>query len=234
MEMTSRAGIVTLLAAGLVFAYAQSGSADPPRSVSSYYLARGDPRLCPSPICGGLWVKLVNKGVTTCGDGKRRQECYAADADLSRLPVDEKDRVLLRVAITEGRALARGSLVPGRIEGFPELDTLVVSEVWTASSSLNRARGVFHRLRDRGVRCVTTPCFSTHAAALNSGRHVNLSEVDLSRTGAPAAERRSALEHLSHLGLIVAGRVVADPQDGPAGTGRTYAATQFYTRADTG
>ena len=223
--MTSRALLVGLLAIAAALAAGAPASGDPPRSVSSYYLARADARLCPSPMCGGIWVKLVNTSATACGDGTRRKECYAASADLSRLRIDGKGRELLQRLVTEGRAVARGKLVRGRVDGFPELDTLVVSEVWTASSSLNRARGVFHRLRDNGVRCVTTPCFSTHAARLNSGRHVNVSDVDLSRSGAPIAEQRRALAQVSGPGLIAAGRVVAE------GRGRTYVASQFYVRA---
>jgi hypothetical protein len=182
-------------------------------------------------MCGGIWVELVNKSATTCGDGARREECYAAAADLSRLRVDEKGRVQLQGLITEGRAVARGKLVRGRIEGFPELDALVVSEVWTASSSLARPRGVFHRLRDNGVRCVTTPCFSIHAARLNSGLHLNVSEIDLASSGAPVWERRRALDEIAGVGLIAAGRVVVDRNAGSGGPGRRYVASQFYVRA---
>lgn len=221
-----------LLAGLVVLTGAAPATGDPPQSVSSYYLARADPRLCPSPMCGGIWVSLVNKGGTRCGDGIAQRECYAAEADLSRLRVDEKGRVLLQGLITEGRALARGKLVRGRVQGFSELDTLVVSEVWPASSSLNRARGVFHRLRDNGVRCVTAPCFSIHAAELNSGRHVNVSDVNLAATGAPGWERRLALAEIGRKSsLVAAGRVVRKPNAGPAGAGRTFVATQFYVRA---
>jgi hypothetical protein len=178
-------------------------------------------------MCGGIWVALANKGKTTCGDGAARPECYAAQADLSRLDADESTRILLQGAITEGRALARGKLVRGRVPGYPELDTLVVSEVWLASSSLARPRGLFHRLRDNGVRCVTTPCFSIHAAELNGARHASLSAVDLSRTGAPGWERRLALGEISRTGsLIAAGRIVGRPSGG-----RALVATQFYVRA---
>jgi hypothetical protein len=232
--MTCRAGLAVLVAALAVVAGARPAAGDNPREVSSYYLARVDPRLCPSPMCGGIWVKLVNVGATRCGDGARREECYAAEADLTQLPVDEKSRVLLQAALTTGRAVARGALVPGRVEGFPELDTLVVTEVWTASGSQSRPRGVFHKLRDRGLRCIAAPCFSTHAAALNTGRHVNVSEIDLAPSGAPARERASALQHLPHVGLITAGRIVRDRKPGRAGYGRTLVATQFYVRADTG
>jgi hypothetical protein len=192
----------------------------------SYYLTRADPRLCPSPMCGGIWVELLNAGETVCGDGARQEQCYAASADLTRLPVDEKGRVQLQGLIAEGRAVVRGRLVRGLVEGFPDLDTFVVSEVWTASSSLGRARGVFRRLRDSGIRCVTTPCFSIRAAVLNSRRFENVSGVDLSRTGAPRAERQRALAEIDGRGLIAAGRIV-----GRTTGGRAFVATQFYVRA---
>jgi hypothetical protein len=229
--MICRAGVVVALAVVTSFAGAGPAVADPAPSVSSYYLARADPRLCPSPMCGGIWVHLVNASATTCGNGAREEECYAASTDLTRLPLDEKRRAQLQALIGEGRAVARGRLVRGRVDGFPDLDTFVVSEVWTASSSPGRPRGVVHRLRDRGIRCVTTPCFSIHAAVLNSGRHIDVSGVDLAPTGAPRRERARALQKLHRSGLIASGRVVRKPNAGPAGIGRVFVASQFYVRA---
>lgn len=225
--MTSRACFVGLLVCVAVLVGTGPAASDPPRSVSSYYLARPDPRLCPSPLCGGIWVKLANQGRATCGDGVARSECYAAVGDLHLMRNTEEARARLSQLIGEGRALARGKLVRGRVNGFPELDVLVVSEVWTASSSPTRPRGAFHRLRDNGVRCVTTPCFSTHAAVLNTGRHAGVSDIDLSGTGASTKEQLAALTRgaLTRAGLIASGRVVR------IGKGRTFAATQFYVRA---
>jgi hypothetical protein len=218
--MVCRVGIGTLVTAAVLLVGAPSGGSEPKRTLDSYYLARADPRLCPSPMCGGIWVELLNTGATTCGDG------YAASADLGRLRVDEKVRVQLQSLVTEGRAVARGRLVRGLVEGFPELDTMVVSEVWTASSSLRRALGVFRRLRDNGVRCVKAPCFSIRAAVLNTSRFENVSTVDLSRTGAPREERRRALEEVAGAGVLAAGRVARRPSGG-----RAFVATQFYVRA---
>ncbi|MBA3434454.1 MAG: hypothetical protein H0U08_10215 [Actinobacteria bacterium] len=222
--MTSRAFVVGLLACVLLLTGIGPAASDPPRSVSSYYLARADPRLCPSPFCGGIWVRLVNREKTTCGDGAARSECYAAMADLRPMRNTEEARARLAELIGEGRALARGNLVRGLVPGFPELDVLVVSEVWTASSSRVRPRGAFYRLRDNGVRCITTPCFSTHAAVLNTGRHDDVSDVDLTRTGAPRKEQLGARTRglLTGAGLISSGRVLR------AGKGRTFIATQFY------
>jgi hypothetical protein len=225
--MVCRAGIGTLVATALLLSGTPAAPGEEAAGAGSYYLARADPRLCPSPMCGGIWVGLLNTSATSCGDGARQKECYAASADLSRLRVDEKGRVQLQQLIAEGRAVARGRLVRGLVEGFPELDTFVVSEVWTASSSLGRARGAVRRLRDSGIRCITTPCFSIRATVLNTGRSENVSSVDLTKTGASRSERRRALGDVDVRGLLAAGRIVR-LRDG----GRAFVATQFYVRGD--
>jgi hypothetical protein len=217
---------------------AAAAQGDVPRAVSSYYAARADPRLCPSPMCGGLWVSLVNRKATRCADGGRRRECYAASADLSRLRVGERRRAELAGLIARGHALARGRLVRGRFDGFPDLETLVVKEVWVASSDAVAPEapsmaGV-HRLRGNVVVCVTTPCYTIHAAKLNSGRHVDVSEVDLSKTGATAAEQRRALAHITATSsLLAAGRVQKRPRrKEPTGEGgRVFVASRFWVRA---
>ncbi len=164
-------------------------------------------------------------------DGVAATECYAAAADLTRLHVGEQRRAQLERLIAQGRALARGRLVRGLVTGFPELDTFVVSEVWVASSSQGEPTGSVRRLRRNGIVCVTFPCHTIHAAELNSARHLDVTRVDLSRTGAPARERQRALGRIEKTtGLLAAGRVVRRPNAGPAGASRTFVATQFYTR----
>jgi hypothetical protein len=222
-----------LVAAAIALGAAERAAGDAAPSVSSYYLGRGDPRACPSPICGGVWVRLVNKDVTSCGGGGGldRRECYVAEVDVTRLRTSEQARTTLAGLVAGGRAVARGTIMTGLVEGFPELATLVASEVWPASSSSRAPEGPFRVLRDNGVRCVTYPCFSTHAALLNSRSHTNVSRVGLAGTGTPAAERRRALARVATVGLIAAGRIVREPNVGPAGAGRAFVATQFYVRA---
>ena len=106
------------MTAALLLAGAPSGASSP--VAGAYHVA--DPRLCASPMSGGIWVERVNTGTTVCGDGAERNECYAASADLSRLRTDEKARVQLQGVIAEGRAVVRGTLVRGLVEGFPDLD----------------------------------------------------------------------------------------------------------------
>jgi hypothetical protein len=208
---------------------AQAARADSPGAVSPYYLARADLRKCASPLCGGYWVRLVNRAATRCADGTLQPECYVAEADLTRLGGDgheaQRDDDLGR-----GRLLVRAAVVRGRVEGFPQLGTLVIREGWLASSSERPPAGRFRLLRDSGVRCVMEPCFSIHATVLNNGAHVNVSSVDLRPSGAPAGERRRARAALMRSGVIAAGRIVDIPDEGPAGDGRRFVATQFFLR----
>ncbi len=215
----------------VLLAGATPASGDPPASVSTYFASVADARLCLSPICGGIWAGRSNRGKTLCGDGAWQRRCYAADIDLRRTRVAKKKRAKLEQKIREGRALTRGWLVRGRVRGFPRLDTLVVTEAWAASSSQAPAQGTFYRLRDRNIECVATPCFTIHAAVLNSGRHLDVSEVDLNSTDATSAELGRAMQEIEKRGLIVAGTVETVPDAGPAGDGRRLVVTQFYIRA---
>lgn len=229
--MGRRLSIAGLAAAAAVLSLATPGDGAGQVPVAPYYLARGDPRLCPSPVCGGLFVHLVNRSRTICGDGLRRPSCYVAAADLGKLGISDMQRAALSGSISAGRALIRGVLVRGRVPGFPQLDTLVASEVWLASSSSRTPTGTFRRVRDNGMRCIAAPCFSTDALVLNRTGKVSVSRVGLAGVGATTPERNRALALIATGGLITAGRVVVVPRAGPAGAGRVFVASQFYTRA---
>ena len=230
--MTRRVWIAGLAAAAAALLVATAGAGAPPLSVAPYYLARGDPRACPSPACGGLFVHLVNRSRTACGDGLRRPACYIASADLSMLGVSAARRARLLGSISAGRGLVRGVLVPGRVPGFPQLDTLVVTEVWPASRSPQAPTGTFLRLRDNRIRCIVAPCFSTDALTLDPrrpGTRVTLSAIQAG--GVTDADIRRAAKLLPSGGVIAAGKIAAVPHAGPAGTGRVLVVTQLYTRA---
>ena len=228
--MASRVAIVVLVIFAAALGGAPRAAGDTPSSVSSYYIGRGDPRLCPSPLCGGVWVRLVNKNATSCAGQFTGRECYVAAVDLSRVRVSERLRARLAGLVGSGLALARGTVVTGRVPGFPKLPTLVASEVWPASSAPGTPKGPFRVLRDNGVRCITAPCFSTHGALLNSGRHINVSGIDLSMLRTTHAERDHARGRIATGELIAAGRILREPDPEPAGAGRVLVATQFYVK----
>ncbi|HLE99110.1 MAG TPA: DUF6748 domain-containing protein [Gaiellaceae bacterium] len=225
--MVSRGLIVAVLALVVSSTGAAPAGGEPGLQASYAYLARADPRLRPSPYCGGLWVRAVNKPQPPC-PGPVRGECYVASTNFDRLPLREVVRARLASRFAEGRALVVARVVSGQLEAFPELAVLEISEVWTASSSPRKPAGVFRRIQDNGVRCVTTPCFSIVATALNTDRVVTISDVDLSRVGASQAERKRALALIAKGRLIASGQIVADRNAGPASPGRKLVARQFY------
>lgn len=55
------------------------------------YQVRPDARLCPSPFCGGYWIRAVNHARTTCADGTVASWCYVMDIDWTGAGWDPAD-----------------------------------------------------------------------------------------------------------------------------------------------
>jgi len=180
----------------------------------SVLLVEPDLRLCASPLCGGVWVRRVNHSTTGCLDGTLAARCYAA-------------RVAGVVPPLAG-ALVRGRLEPAGLDGFPRLAALRALASWRPVAASRAWRGALFRVRDTGLRCVTTPCFSLEARALESTRRVTLSSVGLSVLASQPAELARAQVALAREGVLVAGRVTVAPKAGPAGAGRELVVTQVW------
>ena len=175
-------------------------------STSTYYSARHDYRRCMYPMCGGYWVKRVNKSTTQCADGKWAAECYVAEIVWSNAGLD-------------GSAtgdLLRGSIVKKTYNGL-QYGAFKPTEVWAAAST-DTPSGSFYRVEDKGIVCVRAPCFDTAADKLNATTSRTLS--DLSGTLALKAEDALATQK-----LIIAGAV-----SNTWGGGRALSVTQFWTR----
>ena len=155
MDMVCRATLVALAVLAGLLGGAALAPAEHAVRPSLVYLGRADPRLCPSPLCGGFWVRAVNGGDVRCPEPAGRS-CYVASLDLDPR-LGDAGRARLTRLFGEGRALIDGSLVTGQVEGFPDLRVLQAHQVWPSSSSPAPPRGVFYLLRDSGLRCITTP-----------------------------------------------------------------------------
>jgi Domain of unknown function (DUF6748) len=176
------------------------------------YTVRVDPRLCPSPLCGGYWVALANGARTRCADGLRHPRCYVARAvDTSGNPLG---------AIVDG-ALVRGALGVGR----DDLGEVVVIGVYAPAGSA-AVSGGFYRVVDTGVRCIRAPCFSYRATQVNGSTRTTVSDVDLQASEATPAEivrARTSLQTKN--GVIARGRFARTPAGG-----RVFRALRLYLR----
>ena len=193
-------------------------SPDAASSNSTFYSVRPDLRRCVSPLCGGYFAKRVNVSLTRCANGRFMRECYVAEIDWNGQP-----------QVDENKALLRGSVIGKRYGRFGNLGALRVTESWQAASD-NKATGVFYRVRDRGVRCITFPCLTHVEAKLNSIFTRNIAGVDLNGAGAGSELVGQAFAAMTRAeGVLVAGDHV--PVKGPGGRSFTLKATQFYLRA---
>jgi hypothetical protein len=192
---------------------AVSSSARQPPSGTAMYVVRHDPRLCPSPLCGGYWVAIANGARTRCADGLRYVRCYAARA------VDASGRAIGDIA--EG-ALVRGATDVGR----DDLGELVVTALY-APAGIATVGGGYYRVVDTGIRCVRAPCFSYGATQVNGSTRTTTSSVDLAASGAKAAEITRAQAALrTKNGLYARGRFARTPEGGIV-----FRALRLYLRA---
>ena len=211
--MASRVGLVGLLALGAcVVAGLASGR---PQSPSALYTVRADPRLCPSPTCGGYWVALANGARTRCADGTTRDRCYVAKAVVAS---GDAARV-------EDGALVRGSLTQYAFAGV-RLAALDVVAVFAPAGAAPMSGG-YYRVVDTGIRCVRAPCFSQRVTQVNGSTRTTVSSLDLRASGASSTEiARAERAVATKAGLLARGRFVRT-----ADGGRMFRALRLYLRA---
>ncbi len=197
---------------------------DPLSSTSTYYTVRRDLRRCAAPLCGGYFVARVNLPTTRCSNRQYQAQCYVAEIDWNGHPAPETGG-----GPSHSKALLRGDLIERCFQSLGRLGVLRVSESWAALSD-NAVTGNYYRVRDLGVRCITHPCPTHHAAKLNSTIHRNIAGVDLTAAGAPDdLASRAYSDMTSPEGIVVAGSEF--PVRGPAGRSFTLKASQIYLPA---
>ena len=144
-EMVARVLVAaTSVAVALSLAGSAASAGDAAGSTSVYRL-RADPRLCPSPQCGGFWASRVNSTLSVCLGGRQLPSCYAAEVGLSAFP--KHSRASIRSAVATGRALIGGSFARYSPAGFPQLAKLVAVSAWLALGSGGKTGTVPQRRR---------------------------------------------------------------------------------------
>ncbi|HSF62640.1 MAG TPA: DUF6748 domain-containing protein [Gaiellaceae bacterium] len=212
--MISRSA-VSLVVLVVALGTGSSATGGPPPVGASVYVVRPDPRLCPSPLCGGYWVARANHARTRCHDELLRPRCYVASAiDVDGLP--------LAADVPDG-SLARADIRAGSHPGLGTLGVLIVADVRAPAGEGTKGR--YYRVRDLGIRCVRAPCFSLRAARLNRSLRTLVSSLDLISTVRPSAKQLAQAEAAlaTPSGLWLLGRITAT-NDG----GRMLVASRYY------
>lgn len=192
-------------------------------SQSGVFTARPDFRKCLAPVCGGYFVKLVNKKLTQCANGRLQEECYVASIAYGN------DAIGSAAQSFSNRTpfLLIGAIVPKHYDRVGNLGVFIAKEAYR-SATQNTAVGNFYGVTNNGIMCITTPCFSYDEVLLNSNnRLAKLSDVNLEMSGALPDDIAQAQQLLANGGtLYAAGK--NQKYQGFAGIGVRLVAQQFY------
>ncbi|MDO9002154.1 MAG: hypothetical protein Q7V20_01730 [Aquabacterium sp.] len=206
-------------------ALAQSAPIVSPTPFSSHYIVtRLDLRKCAYPVCGGYFVKAVNRALTRCANGTLQKDCHVATLNTSALRWSPEDRDAFEQSFTPGHALAGGKLVALK-NGATKVDTLVISEAWVGQA-LSKPSGVFSALKNSGIVCITTPCPSIRETVLNYPIGRNIHGLDLAASGAKPDRVDAGFQALGSTGVLAVG--THQTITGPAGQGQQFVASEFY------
>src|SRR5436190_18824054 len=214
-----RIALLTVLVSAVLVGEARAPAASrvpAPVLATAIYVVPPDPRLCPSPLCGGYWIGLANHARTRCADGLLRPRCYVAVA------LDAGSRQPRSVP---AESLVKATLGLQSFGDLGELGALFVTDVW-APVARAKVAGTFVRLRDTGIRCVRAPCNSIRLGRLNIGAHTMLvSSLDLGPVRTGPTRKRAEAALATPEGLLAAGRTLS-----LAGGGRLFRADEVYLK----
>ncbi|MGE0548763.1 MAG: DUF6748 domain-containing protein [Kofleriaceae bacterium] len=200
----------------------------------TYYSIRPDLRKCAHPVCGGMYLERVNRSTTVCHNGQSQAACYTPELDWSESnlgPVSQAQLIAAAnsSALSAGRyAIVRGRFAPTNNTPIPSLGRFIVTEAWVAEGD-QPADGVFARVKDSGIVCISAPCGSLNEAGLNNSNKATISDLDFSVGQLTDTETQNLIEDLHEpSGIIVAGNRYTFSINGRTGKGRTV--TNAYRR----
>lgn len=169
-------------------------------SAVQYFLGRRDVRRCRFPLCGGYFVRAANRATLRCGDGTTAAECYVAALDTEKLAGRALD------GFGAGQAVVRGEFGIGDAGELGPYPLLAASAAWEAVGE-GQTSGTFYLVADSKMRCITAPCPSLQARALNQTSVFAL--ADLAVEGITDPQRERLTEALFEGGAIAIGEKTA-------------------------
>jgi hypothetical protein len=167
-----------------------------------YVVTRQDFRKCASPMCGGVFVKAVNKTKTKCFDGTNQEDCYVGEIDVANTGATGDEAVTVRSHLTAGTFLASGSIA--LLQGG--IGKLVVQKAYEPASS-TAATGTFYLVQPSGITCVQAPCPSLRTNKLNGTAQRNITDLDFTQLGISAEAQSELVTTAFQNNLIVAGTI---------------------------
>ena len=197
----------------------------------TYFEIYKDLRKCAAPSCGGYYLHRLNRSTTVCHNGASRWSCYVPSLDFSDSGLGSDlqsalDAAAVRDATSYGVvAIVRGRFAPQTYANQGNLGRFIVTEGWVAETD-SISEGVFTRVKDNGVRCITSPCPTVGEKALNTSRSANVHGLDWDLAGLDEDQLSKLSTEMvaTPYGIIIAGDRYTYTENGQKAKGRTVTA----------
>lgn len=182
---------------------------------TGFFLARQDYRKCASPMCGGIFIKQVNRTRMECPDGRVAKECYVGTVDWKKIGFNPF-----------GEAAADQILLQGTVSNDIRFGLFTAKSAFSSAGNA-RLKGKFYGVENNGIVCISSPCFSFDEYLLNSKRTQAISDIDFSRTGADEKAIEQAYQLMAEGEAVI---IVGENRRyrGFSGIGLRLVASQFY------
>jgi len=210
------------MACGSAAAKETSTSSNLDATNSNYYTISQDTRVCIAPPCGGFFVKQVNSEFTFCPNGTVSAACYVDGLDVSKLGLDQNQEGVLRAQVSQ--FLLRGTIAPVSDQTPGNFGVFRASEAWRGHTGVAPS-GLFYRVKDAGINCITFPCPSLTGELLNVGQ-TGEQFAELRLDGIGQDPKDAQLQLTRPEGVLVAASPIK--VSGPAGTATGLQASEYF------
>jgi len=197
----------------------------------TYFAIYKDLRKCAAPSCGGFDLHRLNRTTTVCHNGTNGWSCYVPELDWSASNLSSDLQAGLVDGATRGAstlgalAIVRGRFAAQNFAGFGNLGRFIVTEAWVAENDAV-SEGVFVKVHDNGVRCITAPCPTIEEKALNTSRWANIHGLDWEVGGFDSDQLDKLTTEMvaTPHGVLIAGDRYTFTENGSRAKGRTVTA----------
>ncbi|MCU0699614.1 MAG: hypothetical protein MUC96_24155 [Myxococcaceae bacterium] len=180
---------------------------------NSYIVFRRDYRRCISPMCGGYWVRDVNR--------KTLREEYVSGFDFTPSGLTEETQAKVTDA-REGEVVLRGRLGP--LETRFNTRTFLVAEAFRGMPGVTVAStDTFYTVEGAPeIRCITAPCPDLRAKRIHSSATTPFHDVDVARAAKVNVDRAWMKDRVTGHGAVVAARFVTRGREQVLDVGQVF------------
>lgn len=164
----------------------------------TYVVMRRDLRRCVSPMCGGYYVRDVNR--------VNLREVYVSGLDFSQSGLLE-ETIADVTSAADFEVVLRGKL--GAEEPRFQTRPFIVTAAWRGMPGVKVADGAtFFSVASVSLQCIAAPCPTLKATKLNSTSATLAHDVDVAHAAKPLVDRDWLTDRVVNKGALVAGAIV--------------------------